>query len=1287
MRVLSSLLATVVALSTLGSEVEAQARASQRTLVFAIDGLAHDAFLVARERGLFKRFGAHGGLISTYPTMSNPSWTEVFGTRRVFGNAQGNIRTAEAAYFDLDAMRVMDDPRNVVNRQANPYHYTRVLDYYFDPLAEPLMYLPNRRLLDRELAELEREVTSRFTGDHFVAYVSGVDAVAHTHAGALYEYLRRLDASIERIYQHFAARGEPLAMWILSDHGNAGSFAEGGAEVPLRMTTLRDAATAAGLRLVERGQLTDRDQVAIPVLALGSLAGVYFGDLARRRDFASAALRNPAVDLVTWLEMDGARGDPRHLVIRGRPGREARLYWRTRNHRLEFAYVVVTGNPLGIPERLVSRGAALRYVSDRAMFDATRAGAYPDGPLRLVESAEKSVENAPDLMVNLRDGFAFDGTLTRYVEMVRTHGSLSARSTLGVVASTGGRIPSRVRGREVLALVGIGETAIFHRVRDLMRDDPAETLRRVQAGAERGVATGIDDDSPDMRFLRRSRPIAASMDIFTAADLRELSALLPRSDSTSETAWADKWREVRSILRRTDPAEAVTRNLDTLLALGDAKLAEQEPESALTRIEERLLGIPGLAPLAELRGALAGDSSREKSGARARAAHALRRAVMKLYTAPFFLNEALMAPETETVPETRDLAFAAQWQRELRPQLLRDAVTPPDAAVGATLFAAVFAERKLWASVAPATVPLLYNPAPDDVTVVYVPGIYNELFDHEIFSRGLRAIRERLGVRTLYADVDGRCSSGRNALEIVELLRRDTRRRLERGYPRPRYLLLGYSKGGVDATEALLVDTLLTRSQIAGLLTIASPHHGTRLVTTAELPALVTERAVARVLPAGCREESAAASLRPATRARFWEEHGARVAGLTRFFSIAFVSDMQRAHPWMKLTKTLAAFRAPNDGVVPLESARFPAWVHAVDLGVVEGDHLAGILASDFPQGAFLEAALITLFEMRALEPATLDRWHRMIASRRAATLVAARGPAAPAAASAAEVALRERTVLPPRSIAWRADRLTTSRGGGKLFAADVTPMSPERFPRGVRVVCDHQSMRDLRAEHEFYYDAESGVVDDRAVNGFAPVVVETDSGPDVACRLRTRAASVKMTTVSYRFRPVDFPEVAVRLKVVQGVTGADPTKGARGRNDTAFKIWFVLRDLRDADRSPVRLFGYYWADPNTRGELAPAGALSEAASSRRRIVVVTLPEAWQIALGGGAAQEDRWIEVKRDLAADIRRAYPGERLEDLQVVAITIQTDSDDTQSESEVYLKHLTITPRDRAAAAGGR
>jgi len=130
-----------------------------RRLVIAVDGLSWEAFALAQQRGYFKRFRHAGRHVATYPSMSHPSWNEIVGTRRVFG-ARGNTRTIEARWFDLDAMRVADDPRQVVARQLSPYAYQRAWDYFFDPLIEPLQYLPGRKLFDRELEEAERALSS-----------------------------------------------------------------------------------------------------------------------------------------------------------------------------------------------------------------------------------------------------------------------------------------------------------------------------------------------------------------------------------------------------------------------------------------------------------------------------------------------------------------------------------------------------------------------------------------------------------------------------------------------------------------------------------------------------------------------------------------------------------------------------------------------------------------------------------------------------------------------------------------------------------------------------------------------------------------------------------------------------------------------------------------------------------------------------------------------------------------------------------------------------------------------
>ena len=79
-----------------------------------------------------------------------------------------------------------------------------------------------------------------------------------------------------------------------------------------------------------------------------------------------------------------------------------------------------------------------------------------------------------------------------------------------------------------------------------------------------------------------------------------------------------------------------------------------------------------------------------------------------------------------------------------------------------------------------------------------------------LWRRGIRAVRERLGVRAMSVRVDGRCSAAYNAVA----LRDDTRRGRERGYEQPRYLLLGYSKGGIDATQALLADSAWAKRRL-----------------------------------------------------------------------------------------------------------------------------------------------------------------------------------------------------------------------------------------------------------------------------------------------------------------------------------------------------------------------------------------------------------------------------------------------------------------------------------------
>ena len=116
------------------------------------------------------------------------------------------------------------------------------------------------------------------------------------------------------------------------------------------------------------------------------------------------------------------------------------------------------------------------------------------------------------------------------------------------------------------------------------------------------------------------------------------------------------------------------------------------------------------------------------------------------------------------------------------------------------------------------------------------------------------------------------------------------------------------------------------------------------------------------------------------TRGNFWAKNLPRLVGLTRYYSVSMNVDIKDAHPWMKITKQIARFGSPNDGVVTVESSHFPEGLQALDLGTIKGDHLAGIVASSFPQDAFLEAVMVSLFEIDAFGRNTLVRWYENVA-------------------------------------------------------------------------------------------------------------------------------------------------------------------------------------------------------------------------------------------------------------------------------------------------------------------
>jgi hypothetical protein len=234
-------------------------------------------------------------------------------------------------------------------------------------------------------------------------------------------------------------------------------------------------------------------------------------------------------------------------------------------------------------------------------------------------------------------------------------------------------------------------------------------------------------------------------------------------------------------------------------------------------------------------------------------------------------------------------------------------------------------------------------------------------------------------------------------------------------------------------------------------------------------------------------------------------------------------------------------------------------------------------------------------------------------------------------------------------------------------------------MPAGFTLHCDQRELVEFRREYEFIYDAGNGGREGDLLNGFS-IVADKGAASGRACHLATQQSAIKMTTVSLRFRPSQYPALSMRLRVPVNVSGVDPSVQRRGASDAAFKLWLVVRDTRAGAQNATKLFGYTWNATNRDGARPADNTLLEATSSRRSLVVTTLPEAWLITIGDDGAR-DRWQSITRDLVADLRRAYPGVPPEAFEVVGLTIQSDSDESKGKTEVFLDEIGIRPRSIA------
>jgi len=394
-----------------------------RHLLIILDSVPYELVRDLWRQGRFRMFYEPRPVISPFPVMTDPCLGEFFGVSPVPG--------VEAAFVRNGRPTV--PLWSYITERNMPWR--RCVDYRLLPVLHGSAYLDPDPWYEHELRRIEERFISEPQKRLFVGYVVSTSALGSArgrngHQSALI----RLDRLCRWIVYHM--RG-CVQITLMSDHGHN--------LIRSRRLPLADELRRAGWHVTDR--LAGPDDVIVPQWGQVGCAALYTRGPAH---LARDVLGFDGVELVAYR--DGER-----VVVLNRSG-EAVIERRGHAYR----YTPRFGDPLKLRpiwKTLAQAADADGFVPDRVLFEATADHVYPDAVHRLWRAFDGLIQNPPDVLVSLEEGWLVgSGSLRLFMQMASVHGSLRAPGSVGFVMTTAGPLPEVLRMEdlaEVLRRAGV----------------------------------------------------------------------------------------------------------------------------------------------------------------------------------------------------------------------------------------------------------------------------------------------------------------------------------------------------------------------------------------------------------------------------------------------------------------------------------------------------------------------------------------------------------------------------------------------------------------------------------------------------------------------------------------------------------------------------------------------------------------------------------------------------------------------------------------------------------------
>jgi hypothetical protein len=421
----------MVSLVLLGSRPMLEA--APKRLVVALDGIAYRD-LVALQAGIEhtnfwgtrterRAFTAAEGyfpvsrMISTFPSVSDVAWTDIFGDRPLPGY--------QRTYFSVAANSVI-----VVNGVTSTMEHERQMDFQVENgFLRAEGYLSPAHILKYEIHGMIKNFWN-CTSDQrdFYAYIRASDDSQHLDRDIL-GLLCYLDRQLETLRARYKAReGRDLEIVILSDHGH--NHAGRGIRV-------QDAKFMEQAGYHVGKTINGPRDVVLPVVGIESWVEIHCAPEEEER-LALKLCRLKGVDLV----MAAIPGVTNSFLVMNTNGARADIDWQPANHA--FRYRPVTGDPLHyqpVTDELAQGHQldAAGFASADAWLNATMTNYYPLALERIVRGLTRQTLNPANVLLSLDNHYVNDNWATdagsRLVTCRSTHGGLDEICSDGIVLS------------------------------------------------------------------------------------------------------------------------------------------------------------------------------------------------------------------------------------------------------------------------------------------------------------------------------------------------------------------------------------------------------------------------------------------------------------------------------------------------------------------------------------------------------------------------------------------------------------------------------------------------------------------------------------------------------------------------------------------------------------------------------------------------------------------------------------------------------------------------------------